>query len=64
MTPDEDAIIIREHARLREKLMSLTALKQNGHYFIRRDQILGILHLTEDDKLPPRKPYEQRLVWR
>ena len=62
MNPQEDATIIREHARLREKLMSLTTLKANGHYFIRRDQILGILHLTEDDKIVPK--YEDRLQWR
>lgn len=50
MTPQEEALIIREHCRLREQIMLLTTLNKNGHYYIRRHSILSLLHQTEPDK--------------
>lgn len=51
--PEEDAIIIREHARLRERIMKLTTFGY-GSILLKRSEVLSLLHSVEADKrLPP-----------
>lgn len=56
MNPDEDALIIREHARLREYIMNLTLINHHGQYCVSREGVLKLLQLTEPDKLVTDRP--------
>ncbi len=48
MNPEEDAAIIKEHARLHVRVMKLKAVEGvDGQKYIRRDDVIDLLALTE-----------------
>jgi hypothetical protein len=54
--PEKEAIIIREHARLRELLAALPKLYGTNGEYVRLEDALGLLWYSEPDKKPQRLP--------
>ena len=57
MNPEHEAIIIREHARLREEILALRSKQyvNTEETWIRREDVLALLHPVEHDKTPERR---------
>lgn len=53
--PEHDAVIIREHCRLREEIMKLPVVRGDGdECLVQRGQILNLLYIVE--KSVPQRP--------